>query len=121
MSTSRIAHLEAVIADLETQLEKEKTERDFLYGARRCPKDITTIRKLQAQLEKLREQLKGADYCEDLAVKRYQRAEAQLDKVRPYLKHTRDCPQPTAGNIDLSSIGINTFCSCGLQAILEKE
>jgi uncharacterized coiled-coil protein SlyX len=79
------------------------------------------IAELEAQSNDMR--LLAKERGEKLAEhwKQIEKLESQLAELKPYIKHTRDCPQPTAGDIDLSSLGINTHCTCGLDAIIHRE
>jgi hypothetical protein len=92
-----IAELEAELAQKEAELH---IRSDFL-SSRQCPDHSGKWERgrcLQCEIEELRE---------------------KLDRVRPYLKHKRDCPQPT--DITLDDIGIDTSCTCGLQSALGDE
>lgn len=66
------------------------------------------LMELKAQLAETEDVLKASlDKSNEL--------QTRLVALRPYLKHTRDCPQPT--DINLDAIGIDTSCTCGLAEI----
>lgn len=77
-------------AQLEAMIEGLELQNDAINGSPEALKVTCQIVALaakkydpmKAQLEKRIKQLADADYCEDLAVKRYQKAEAQLDAIR---------------------------------------
>ena len=73
---------------------------------------------LKKRIEKLEKQLDKAARRSQFWKDNHAAAEAQLENVRPYLKHNEPCEYGTWVGKDLPLYG---RCTCGLQAILEND